>query len=419
MHVTILALGSRGDVLPYATLGKALHAAGHGVRFATFENFQSLVESHALEFQPIRGDAQAILSAASGQALAESGRSALRMWRAIMGSFGPMADGLARDLTPLARHETDLIVSQLPGGLYGSDLAEVLGVPLWTASAMPMTPTAAWPMLSFPRALASVPGYNAWTYRAAYQLVWQGFRPAINRWRQGTLGLPRASLRGDFRLLRDGRMSVLNAFSRHVVPRPPDWGEHVHISGYWFPAEPGWQPPDDLRRFLDAGPPPVFVGFGSMPLRQPGEVTATVLEALKQSGKRGILGAAWGGIGSGELPDGVLRIEYAPYGWLFPRMAGGVHHGGSGTTAFGLRAGVPSLVVPFLFDQYYWGERLHALGVGPEPLLFKKLSAGRLAGAITHATGEEGMRRRAAELGAIILAEDGLQNAMDILTHQD
>jgi UDP:flavonoid glycosyltransferase YjiC (YdhE family) len=299
MHVTFLALGSRGDVLPYATLGKALLDAGHGVRFATFGSFQALVEANDLDFHPIQGDAQSILNAASGRALAESGRNPLRMWRAIMGSFGTMADGFARDLTSLAQRQTDLIVNQLPGGLYGTELAEVLGVPLWTASVMPLTPTSAWPMLSFPRSLASVPGYNTWTYRAAYQLVWQGFRRAINRWREGALGLPRASLRGDFQLLRDGRMPVLYGFSRYVVPRPTDWGPHVHLSGYWFPEEPGWQPPDDLRRFLAAGKPPVFVSFGSMPLRHPEKVTATVLEALKQSGKRGILGTP------GEQHDGV------------------------------------------------------------------------------------------------------------------
>jgi UDP:flavonoid glycosyltransferase YjiC (YdhE family) len=418
MHVTLLALGSRGDVLPYATLGKALRAAGHGVCFATFESFQTIVQANDLDFHPIQGDPRAILNAASGQALAESGRSALRMSRAVMGSFGAMADGFARDLTPLAQRQTDLILSQLPGGLYSAELAEVLGVPLWTASVIPMTPTSAWPMLSFPRALASVPGFSNWSYWAAYQLVWQGFRPAINRWRQDTLGLPRAPLRGDPKIMSDGRVPVLNGFSRHVVPRPPDWGPHVHLSGYWFPEEPGWQPPDDLRRFLDAGPPPVFVSFGSMPLRQPEKVTATVLEALKRSGKRGILGAAWGGIGDGAMPDDVLRIEYAPYGWLFPRMAAVVHHGGSGTTAFGLRAGVPSLVVPFLFDQYYWGERLQALGVGPEPLPFKELSADRLAEAIAHATDDEEMRRCSAELGTRLRQEDGLQNAVDILTRR-
>jgi sterol 3beta-glucosyltransferase len=418
MHVTILALGSRGDVLPYATLGQALRAAGHGVRFATFEGFRALVQAHDLDFHPIQGDAQVILSATSGQALAESGRSVLRMWRAIMGSFGAMADGFARDLTPLAEVQTDLILSQLPGGLYGLELAEVLGVPLWAASVIPMTPTSAWPMPSFPRVLASLPGFNRWSYWAAYQLVWQGFRPAINRWRRGTLGLPPASPRGDSEILHDGRMPVLNGFSRHVVPRPRDWGSHVHLSGYWFPEEPGWQPPHNLRGFLDAGPPPIFVSFGSMPVRRPAKVTATVLEALEQSGKRGILGAAWGGIGQGALPDDVLRIEYAPYGWLFPRVAAVVHHGGSGTTAFSLRAGVPVVVVPFLFDQYYWGERLQALGVGPEPLPFKELSADRLAKAITSATGDETMRHSAAELGAKIRREDGLRNAVEILTRR-
>jgi UDP:flavonoid glycosyltransferase YjiC (YdhE family) len=120
-------------------------------------------------------------------------------------------------------------------------------------------------------------------------------------------------------------------------------------------------------------------------------------------------------MGQRVLPDYALAVDYAPYGWLFPRMAAVVHHGGSGTTGWGLRAGVPSLVVPFLFDQFYWGRRIATLGVGPEPIPFKKLTAGRLATAIRTAVDDDGLRRCAAALGAKIAAEHGLSTAVELI----
>jgi UDP:flavonoid glycosyltransferase YjiC (YdhE family) len=152
-----------------------------------------------------------------------------------------------------------------------------------------------------------------------------------------------------------------------------------------------------------------------MPLRDPRRVTETVLDALRDSGQRGILHAGWADLGGGALPPSVLQVDYVPYHWLFPRVAAVVHHGGSGTTASGLRAGVPSLVVPFVFDQFFWGRRVAALGVGPRPVPYRRLSPARLAGAIGEAVADTGMRRRAEALGARIRAEDGVAAAVRIV----
>jgi UDP:flavonoid glycosyltransferase YjiC (YdhE family) len=412
LRITVLALGSRGDVLPCVVLGKGLKAVGHQVRFATFENYGPLVIAQGLDFYPIRGDVRHILNQPEGISLAASGRNVLRMARSVQRMFGVMAESFARDLSDRALWDTEVIINQLPGGMYGYDLAETLGVPMIAAAVMPIAPTKHQPMLAFPSSLARLPGYNAFTHWLAYQLVWQGYRPAVSRWRQRTLGLPKAPLWGYARSMVERRVPVLNGFSAHVVPRPPDWGEHVHITGYWFPEEEGWQPPEDLCRFIESGPPPVFVGFGSMPMRDPERTTAIVLDALKQCGQRAVLGAGWGGMGQRELPKHVHRIEYAPYAWLFPRMSAVVHHGGSGTTAFGLRAGVPAVIVPFLFDQFYWGRRLAVLGVGPEPVPYRKLSAERLSEAIAVAVTDARMRRRAAALGYKIRAEGGVKEAV-------
>jgi UDP:flavonoid glycosyltransferase YjiC (YdhE family) len=413
MHLTILALGSRGDVVPYINLGQALKAAGHQIRFITFENFEPLAVNQGLDFFPIRGDMQHILTGDGGQALAESGKNPLRMAWSALRLFGVMADGIARDLSAPVLGETDLIINQLPGGMFGFDLAEKYAVPMILAAVMPLTPTKYAPMLAFPGWLAPLPGYNSLTHWLAYQLVWQGYRPAVNRWREGTLGLSKAPLWGYSRAMDARQITVLNGFSEHLVPRPADWGPHIHITGYWFPEEETWAPPEDLSAFLAAGPAPIFIGFGSMPLRDPQGTAAMLLEALELGGQRGILQMGWGGLAAEELPDLVFNLDYAPYGWLFPRMAAVVHHGGSGTTAFGLRAGIPSIIVPFLFDQFYWGRRVAELGVGPPPIPHKKLSALRLAGAMTVAVNDEEMAQTAAGLGQKIRAEDGLGAAVD------
>jgi sterol 3beta-glucosyltransferase len=416
MHFTILALGSYGDVLPIVTLGKGLKAAGHQVGVATFENFRNMVVQHDLDFHSLPGDSQAILKASSGLALAESGQNFIRMWWTAMESFGVLAKSYVQDMSSLNLWETDIIINQLPGGLFGYDLAEKLDRPMFMAAVMPLTRTRAFPMLAFPSIFGHFPGYNALSYRIAEQLIWQWFRPTIKRWRKKILGLPKPLFWGYFGQIGTSCLPVLNGFSAHVVPRPPDWGEHVHITGYWFPEDEEWQPPDKLRRFIEAGSPPVFIGFGSMPVRNPARTTAIMLEALKQCGLRGILHTGWARIGNDDLPGHVFKIDYAPYGWLFPQMAAVIHHGGSGTTAFGLRAGVPSLIVPFVFDQFYWGKRIFTLGVGPEPIPHRQLSVTGLAEALTIATTDTSMGQRAAALGEKICAENGIKKTLEIFS---
>jgi UDP:flavonoid glycosyltransferase YjiC (YdhE family) len=209
-------------------------------------------------------------------------------------------------------------------------------------------------------------------------------------------------------MVRD-RVPCLYGFSGTVLPRPADWGGHLRVTGYWpLGRRGGWQPPKELEDFVSSGPPPVSVGFGSMNERDPEETTRTVLEALKISGKRGILLTGWGGLSDADLPDEVFKAEEVPHDWLFPRAAAAVHHGGAGTTAASLRAGTPTVVVPFFAEQAMWGRRVAKLGAGPPPIPRKKLSAGRLAEAIRVAADERTVRDRAAALGERLRREDGV-----------
>jgi len=208
---------------------------------------------------------------------------------------------------------------------------------------------------------------------------------------------------------------MLYCYSPAVVPRPPDWSEHAHVTGYWFLDHlPDWQPPHDLVDFLESGPPPVYVGFGSMTSRDPEKTSRIVLDALRQSGQRGVIATGWGGLSQSGLPGEVFVTEAVPHDWLFPRMAAVAHHGGAGTTGAGLRAGVPSIIIPVTDDQPFWGRRVNALGAGPAPIPRKRLTAERLAHAISVAVTDDSIRKRAAELGETIRAEDGVGNAVRI-----
>lgn len=401
MHITILALGSRGDIQPYSTLGNGLKSAGHQVRFITFENFASLVTENNLDFHPIHGNAQALVASGGTNMLG------------LMRSFGSLAEGYARDLSAPHLGDTDLIINQLPAGLFGFDLAEKYGVPLVLASVIPLARTRMFPLMGFPH--LPLPGYNKATYYLGEQLAWQMFRAVINRWRENTLNLPRLPLKGYFGLIGTRQIPIVNGFSQHVVPRPKDWNEHIHITGYWFPEDKHWQPPSDLLAFIEAGSAPVFIGFGSMSIKDSQRTTTIILEALQQTGQRGVLHMGWGGLGNQSIPDTIFKIDYVPYDWLFPRMAMVIHHGGSGTTAFGLRSGIPSCVVPFVFDQQYWGKRISELGVGPKPIPHKDLTVNRLTEVINVCISNSQVRQNAAELGEKIQTENGIQNAQSII----
>jgi UDP:flavonoid glycosyltransferase YjiC (YdhE family) len=157
---------------------------------------------------------------------------------------------------------------------------------------------------------------------------------------------------------------------------------------------------------------PVCIGFGSMSQRDPAATTRLVLDAVKRSGQRAILVAGWGGLGANDLPDTIFQIDSIPHAWLYPRCAAVVHHGGAGTTAAGLRAGVPSLIVPFHGDQFFWAKRVQEMGVGPAPVPRTRLTAERLANAIQAAVGDKKIAEAAEALGARIRGEDGVTRAV-------
>src|SRR5919202_4788602 len=410
MDMTLLSYGSRGDVQPYLALARALRHVGHRVRLVAPSNFADLAQDYQVDFYPVGGDLQAYLNNDRLKTLAHS-RNVVRNLRALRNELLSIMDDVARD-TWRACQGTALVIG-VSAGSYS--VAEKLGVPFIEAAIQPVPPTRAFPSPVAPSWLQLGGTANRLTHIVFEKLFWQLFRANTNRLRTQVLGLPPYSLTGPLRHIRESELLRLFAYSAHVVPRPDDWPSNHQVTGYWFLPPPAhWQPPAELCALLAAGPPPVYIGFGSMMARDPQKTTALVVEALTRSGQRGILAGGWGALNATmQHSEHVFFVDSIPHHWLFPRMAAIVHHGGAGTTGAALRSGIPSVVVPFGFDQAFWGHRVAALGVGPMPLPRSKLTAHRLAKAIDHVVHNPRMHERAAQVGTQIQMEQGTAQAID------
>lgn len=415
MILSLIAIGSRGDVQPIVALGRGLSDAGYTVRIVTQESFAPMVRQQGLEFFPVEGDAEALTNEMMLAGMKGNGLNLLSMYRGIMRTFGAITQSYQEAFAAEVLRDSDAILSQLPGGFYGYDLAEHLRVPYIALSVIPQEVTSAYPLSLLPMRFSLGGRYNRLTYAVGQQLAWHPFRKSINQFRH-ELGLPPASFWwGNMRRMAREHVPVIQGFSEYVIPKQPEWGEHVHTTGYWTLDESSKEPSDALLRFLETGDPPVFIGFGSMPVPEPQSTTTLILEALKRSGKRGILHTGWAKLGATELPDTVFPLDYAPYAWLFPRMSAVIHHGGSGTTGLALRSGVPSMVIPFTADQPFWGARTHALGVGATPIPFTRMTAENLAQAIQIMTQSTDMQRQAVHLRDAMAAENGVQQAVELI----
>jgi sterol 3beta-glucosyltransferase len=325
-------------------------------------------------------------------------------------SFKQTAD----DIVAACRSTDAVLYTML--GMAAYSVAEMMNVSGLYLLLQPYSRTREEPYFLAP-ALPLGGSYNRWTYLLSEQLFWQMFRVPVNRWRRESLNLKPLPFLGAYDALYQHRIPFIYGFSAHVVPRARDWPDWHHITGYWFlNDEDHWSPPSSLVTFLANGPKPVYIGFGSMGGHIAQQLTDLAIEAVQLTGQRAILLGGWAQAHQRDLPDNIYALESAPHGWLFPQMAAVVHHGGAGTTAAGLRAGVPSVLTPFFGDQPYWGQRVYRLGVGPKPIMRKALTAQHLAKAIIQAATDEVMRRRAAQLGEQIRAEDGIGAAVTLIT---
>ncbi len=356
-----------------------------------------------------------IVQGETGQAWLASMDKPIRFMASISSLARDLLDSLNDDAWK-ACQGCDAVIYSLPLSISGHTMADALGVPGIPAALYPLHATWAFPSIMTPQLPVKGRSLNRLSALAVQQIYWHVFRAHQNRWRKTRLSLPALPRRAPFGAMRKQGVPVLYGYSPTVIPVPEDWHSTYRVCGYWFPKPLGaWTPSPALVDFLSAGPLPLYIGFGSMASADPARTTGIVLEALRVTGHRAILASGWGGLHAGALPDAVLPVESVPHEWLFPRVAAAVHHGGAGTTAAALRAGIPSVVVPFFADQFFWGVRLNELGVAPKPISQKNLTAKGLAEAILAVTSSEAVRDRCREIGARIGQENGVEVAVGVV----
>lgn len=411
LQIVMLIVGTRGDVQPFIAIGKRLQDYGHRVRLATHANFKEFVLTAGLEFFPLGGDPKALAEyMVKNKGFLPSSPSEIPIQRKqikeIIYSLLPACK--EPDVDTGISFKADAIIANPPA--YGhTHVAEALKVPIHIFFTMPWTPTS-----QFPHPLSRVK--QAAGYRLSYQIVdsmiWLGIRDMINDFRKKRLKLrPVTYLSGAQGSAADIPTGYI--WSPHLVPKPKDWGPKIDVVGFCFlDLASNYEPPKPLITWLEAGKKPIYIGFGSLPVQEPEKMTQIIVEALEQTGQRGIINKGWGGLGNlSEPKDYVYSLDNCPHDWLFLQCAAVVHHGGAGTTAAGLKAACPTTVVPFFGDQPFWGEQVHARGVGPPPIPVDQFSLPKLISAINFMS-EPVVKERAVELARAMASEDGVTGAV-------
>ena len=412
MKALILTAGSQGDIQPFVALAARLRQDGDDAVVVAPPRFRSMAASRGVAFVPL--DAFDMTQVAEAMLDVHGPRRFLR----LASSMGRLANGTLAGVRSAAT-DIDLVVHH-PLIPLGQHLAESLAVPAVAATPIPAyVPTTRFPSPQW-ATTARLPGrINLLSYHATRWAIAAPCRRETDRWRAHEAGLPRR--RGRHDPLKDvsGRsVPALHAFSRHVLPPPDDWPDTAQVTGYWFLHTPNsWEPPDKLARFLTAGPPPVYFGFGSTSFGQPRPLVTAVEQAVTRLGIRALVSRGYGGLTGLEPSQRVLQIGNVPHDWLFPRVLAVVHHGGAGTAAAAVAAGRPQLICPAGVDQPFWGLRMHELGVAPAPLPLRSLTAAGLERALRQIIEAPGMTERSADLGHHINAEDGTKTAISAL-HQ-
>lgn len=392
LRFLLAAVGTRGDVQPMLGLAQAIGDLGHTAVVAAPPEFREWVESHGLAFASIGINVRHFLDANPGM-LGGSPRGALRAWLNFWEDLPLQASELKAACAGVDAVAWGGLALSAPS--IGEHLKlPVLGV-VYSTSLVPsrMHPPVAFPWQTLP----------SWVNRLLW-LANRGFArfmmaPGLNGVR-AALGLPAVSLYDH--LFRQARYVI--ATDEHLFPTDPGWGDHFQRANYVFYDDP--LPLDaELSAWLDAGEPPVFVDFGSMPLAHLERAAGAIRQALVASGHRCLVGGALAAAVGDELPAEWRVIGAAPHARLFPRLAAVLHHGGSGTVANALRAGVPQVVLPLILDQYQHAHRLHQAGITPAPVPLERIGAAQLTQALSEALAlPPGPRQQAA---ARLRASDG------------
>ncbi|MFF8597172.1 glycosyltransferase [Streptomyces sp. NPDC015220] len=390
MRILIAAAGSRGDVAPYTGLGAELRRAGHDVALATTDAFAPLVREAGLEFRGLPGD--------------PLGHGSVTGKRELMRAAAAFITDLGQGFADAMSDDTDLLLLSTTTAPLGWHLSEATGTPSLGVYLQPTAPTGDFPPVVTGSRSLGRPA-NRMAGRLALRMADRLHTQAVTRLRH-RLRLPPVSPAEMRRRQERANWPVLYGFSTALVPRPSDWRPGLDVVGNWWPRhDPAGRLPTELEDFLQAGPRPVLITFGSMAAGEGERLGEIAVRALRRAGLRGILQAGSAGLAA-DGGDDVLAVGDMPHALLFPRLAAVVHHAGAGTSAAALRAAVPAVPVPVSADQPFWARRLAAVGAATDPIPFRSLTTERLADALDLVVRQQTYARAAAGCARHMATED-------------
>ncbi len=412
-RIILFTLGTRGDVQPFVALGIRLREMGHHVYVVTNEHHFNFVTGYGLAFRPISVNLAALMTQPAGQAWLNSGRNPLRAHQLIRLLTGPLMDRMLNDAWAACQGGEMLLCTHQ--SFFGHSIAEALQIPLFLTLLHPLARTRAFPNIFMPQTVRLGGTVNWLTHRLAEWLAWLPVQNRVNRWRRDQLNLSAYPLVGPFTLSYRQQVPHIYAFSKQVIPPPPDWPGTAFITGFWFlPPGKSNQMSNELASFLAAGSPPMLVSFGSAVTQNtaPG-LFKMVGEALRRTGMRGVF--VTGNQPSSSFSN-IFSVSHVPFDQLLPHVAGAIIHGGVGTAAACLRAGVPMITVPFMGTQNFWSRRLAEIGAATDPIPWRSLTSDRLVQALETVLRNDGIRTQALAVGQRIRAENGVGRAVSLLT---
>ena len=410
MKITLLTVGSTGDVRPFVLLGRELQSRGHNVTLATFSLFEQLVCREGIRFFPLSGDAEKLMAS-----IMNPDTNGITYLPRLEKALRKVAPGLIQDMSDSCLG-ADAMVCNFFGSVYYS-IAEKHHIPCIQTHFSPLDPNRSFPISSFRNQhLGSF--VNAASYRLGYLLIGLLEHHFLTSWRkENALSSRHPRSHPDYQVWGHD-VPVIYAASPLLLSRPKEWNSHIRMSGFWLEDPPHEAtPPADLEAFLAKADHPIYIGFGSMNSGNMNRLMTIVLRALHASGLSAVVNNGWSGSHLKSTRK-VFFTNYVPHDWLFPRVRAVVHHGGAGTVAAGLRWGRPTLVIPFAGDQPFWGNQVFLAGCGPKPLPRESLTVHRMTRALIDLVSHPDYRLKAEALSKGLAREHGVATAADMIEEE-
>ncbi|KAF2070926.1 hypothetical protein CYY_007750 [Polysphondylium violaceum] len=406
MKIVIMTIGSRGDIQPFIALALGLREMGHDVTLASHLVYKDFIEKDfKLKYAVLGGDPKELMDLC-----VRNGIFTPKFIKEALSRFRSFIDDLLKTCWEAAQGAEALIAT--PGCFAGPHIAEALQVPFFSAFTMPFTRTRMYPNPFAPFATHQMGGvFNLATHVMMEKILWQPVSGQINAWRTETLKIP--AWNSSASINETYRIPYMYCFSKFLVPKPPDWGGEICISGYWNLKDEGNVPPTELVDFINApGEPPIYIGFGSIVIEDPVALSSLIVEAVKLSGKRAVISQGWGGLKMDTNEQIYMLNQPVAHTWLFERMSMVIHHGGAGTTAAGIYASKPTIVIPFFGDQFFWGERIKDTGIGSS-IPFSTLTAKGLSSLIVSMLSDSSIKVKVTQIADNLKKEDGIKEAIN------